>query len=260
MVLDRRQAADDPDQEVRVGHRKLGAQRTILGLQGVEREIEPERHHEHALGRRDPEPVDDVLTLLRGEHDHGIAGVAPEAPLDPADGGLLGKAEVAGQDVTVEGVDDARPSGAGAHIRPPQRRREAPDQAGLGGVGMDDLGSEARDLPCDRQEGAPVRSERDLTAERGDLDQVEPRIAGDRAQVVLAPLDASRDQPRPVAPRRQPLDEPDHLPRRSSGVESGDAVEHRWCGGTVSRDGHPAAAFVPAMYRPPGPPPPTPSA
>ena len=48
---------------------------------------------------------------------------------------------------------------------------------------MDDLRAEARHLPRDLPEGAPVRPERDLAAESGDLDQVEPRVArhGSRA-------------------------------------------------------------------------------
>ena len=140
-LLDRHDPADERAEELVVSDAELLAGRGPGLLPTVDEavEIETQRDDREPLTIGDAE-ADQVGDRRLADPDQPVGALrqrALEAPVEP----VLGRAEVALEDVAVERVDQLRPGTWRDH------RGLATEETRLGGVGVDDVGTEAADDP-----------------------------------------------------------------------------------------------------------------
>ena len=194
--------------------------------------------HRHIL-RRAPDPTRQVLLgAALGERDDAVA---PDGrpPLQRRIDGGAPRAKVPVEHVAVWLVDD------GGHAREP--RREAPDEAGFGGVGVNDVGPLGADEADQLPERHDVGDERHLAPERRHVEEPAPAPAGvlEHRVVGLAERDGQRAK---VARALERDDGRDGVLRRAPDGEASDHVQD--ADAHASRRGPPPTTRVSAPSNP----------
>ena len=167
--LDRQQPADEPD-EAAVGIEPECA----LAFRRVGRRLGKGADVDPAVDRADRlRPTDrelHVVPALAAGQRHRAIGAAGKPAFEGQEQRRPEPPEVPGEHVTVRGVDHARD--------PRQPCGQAAEDAGLGGVGVDEVGPLAPDDPPQAQQRDQVPDRVNAAHERAHRDEAGPALAG----------------------------------------------------------------------------------
>jgi hypothetical protein len=192
-VLDRRQASDEAHERRVRREAGLRAQAAPRQVPRERVELEPQRNHANACARSDAQRGQVVAHRIGDGHER--AGEGAQRPLDNADDGAGGGAEVAAQDVAVVRVDH--------HRHACGERGQTSQDAGLGRVGVHDVRADAAQEPPETDEGAEISQRSDVAPEPGKGEDVHTSRKRQIQQAPFTPRLAADHEPGLVAQRRE---------------------------------------------------------
>ncbi len=216
VVLDLGEPADDADQDVVLASAQFVADDVAAPRPVVKgTQVQAEGDHRELVPATDAKLLMDFLELLGANYHNTIRHRPRQDFFDRQEKPGFPAAVIAVEDVAVIRVDHATrpwPPQKGRWGQPAvQQPGQAPDRAGLGGVGVNHVGAEAHKEAVQLPDGHQVLGA-DFAADFRYEEGLDPLGAGEAAHVVLAGRDGAGHEHRLKTGRPQPGGEPGHMP------------------------------------------------